>query len=113
MAAHPGDKPGDEERESIKEKHSQLTKELLEVRSKVRHLEKEIKAVQQEILEAGYKFSVSFLLKQYILFEGCNVGNNFKHFLNNNWSLGKLFSFAAARAEVMQHSPSQSCVTSA
>ena len=54
MAAHPGDNlPSDEERESIKEKHSKLTKELLEVRSKVHHLEKEIKAVQKEILEAG------------------------------------------------------------
>jgi len=53
MAAHPGDKPSDEETESIKEKHSKLTKELLEVRSKVHHIEKEIKAVQKEILEAG------------------------------------------------------------
>lgn len=53
MAAHPGDKPSDEERETIKEKHSKLTKELLEVRGKVHHLEKEIKSVQKEILEAG------------------------------------------------------------
>lgn len=65
MAASPGDKPSDEERESIKEKHSKLTKELLEVRGKVHHLEKEIKAVQKEILEAGcniyYIFCVFFL----------------------------------------------------
>lgn len=57
MAAHPGDKPSDEERESIKEKHSKLTKELLEVKSKVHHLEKEIKAVQKEILEAEETYS--------------------------------------------------------
>jgi len=64
MAAHPGDKPSDEERESIKEKHSKLTKELLEVRSKVHHLEREIKAVQKEILEAGCNiFCVCFVEK--------------------------------------------------
>jgi len=57
MAAHPGDKPSDEETESIKEKHSKLTKELLEVRSKVHHIEKEIKAVQKEILEAEEAYS--------------------------------------------------------
>lgn len=91
MAAHPGDKPSDEERESIKEKHSKLTKELLEVRSKVHHLEKEIKAVQKEILEAGCDtfLCVFFVLKLCILSEGCNVGNSFKCFLTNNWSLGK------------------------
>lgn len=78
MAAHPGDKPTDEERESTKEKHSKLTKELLEVRSKVHHIEKEIKAVQKEILEAGCNFFCTFfLLKQNILSEGCIIGNNF------------------------------------
>ena len=63
MAAHPGDKPSDEERESIKEKHSKLTKELLEVRGKVHHLEKEIKAVQKEILEAGCNILCVFLVE--------------------------------------------------
>ena len=53
MGAQTGDKLDDKERESVKEKHSQLTKELLEVRSKVHHLEKEVKTVQKEILEAG------------------------------------------------------------
>ena len=81
MVAHPGDKPSDEERESIKEKHSKLTKELLEVRSKVHHLEKEIKAVQKEILEAGCNIlNVVFLLTHCILSEGCNFGNIFKQF---------------------------------
>lgn len=63
MAAHPGDKPSDEERETIKEKHSKLTKELLEVRGKVHHLEKEIKSVQKEILEAGCNILCVFLVE--------------------------------------------------
>ncbi|KAL9964069.1 hypothetical protein ACROYT_G027647 [Oculina patagonica] len=57
MGARTGDTPDDKERESVKEKHSQLTKELLEVRSKVHHLEKEVKAVQKEILEAEEAYS--------------------------------------------------------
>ena len=68
MAASPGDKPSDEERESIKEKHSKLTKELLEVRGKVHHLEKEIKAVQKEILEAGCNILLLFFVQQCINF---------------------------------------------
>ena len=95
MAASPGDKPSDEERESIKEKHSKLTKELLEVRGKVHHLEKEIKAVQKEILEAGCNIYIYFLcvflvhycIKFYL--KVCNAGNDFKQFLNNIWYLEK------------------------
>jgi len=68
MAAHPGDKPSDEERESIKEKHSKLTKELLEVKSKVHHLEKEIKAVQKEILEAGCNIFLCLCLVETVYF---------------------------------------------
>lgn len=88
MAAHPGDKPSDEERESIKEKHSKLTKELYEVRSKVHHIEKEIKAVQKEILQAGCNLCLYIFLVKTILSEGCTVGNNHQDFLNNDWSLG-------------------------
>ena len=58
QAAHVTDKADGNERGNVKEKHSQLTKELLEVRNKVHHLEKEIIALQKEILEAG---NASFL----------------------------------------------------
>ena len=53
QAAHSGDKADDEQRGQLKGKHTQLTKELLEVRNKVYHVEKEIKALQKEILQAG------------------------------------------------------------
>ena len=55
QAAHSDVKPDDEQREfeQLKGTHQQLTKELLEVRNKVHHVEKEIKALQKEILEAG------------------------------------------------------------
>lgn len=46
-------KPDDEQREQLREKHSHLAGELVDVRNKVLHVEKEIKAVQKEILEAG------------------------------------------------------------
>ena len=58
QAAPVVDKAEDSERGDVKEKHSLLTKELLEVRSKVQHLEKEMRALQKEILEAG---NVEFL----------------------------------------------------
>lgn len=53
QAAHSGDKPEGEKQEELKGKHSQLTKELLDIRNKVHHVENEIKALQKEILEAG------------------------------------------------------------
>ena len=53
QAAHSGDKTYDEQREQLKGKHTQLTKELLEVKTKLHHVEKETKALQKEILEAG------------------------------------------------------------
>ena len=53
QAAHSDAKPDDEQREQLMGRHKQLTKELLEVRNKVHHVEKEIKALQEEILEAG------------------------------------------------------------
>lgn len=46
-------KPDDEQRKQLREKHSHLAGELVDVRNKVLHVEKEIKAVQKEILEAG------------------------------------------------------------
>ena len=58
QAAPVVDKAEDSERGDVKGKHSLLTKELLEVRSKVQHLEKEMRALQKEILEAG---NVEFL----------------------------------------------------
>ncbi|XP_073255986.1 uncharacterized protein [Porites lutea] len=58
QTAHSADlKPDDKQREQLKEKHSQLAKELVDVRNKVLHVEKEIKAVQKEILEAEESYS--------------------------------------------------------
>lgn len=57
QAAHSGDKADDEQRGQLKGKHTQLTKELLEVRNKVYHVEKEIKALQKEILQAEENYT--------------------------------------------------------
>lgn len=58
QAAHSADsKPDGEQREELKGKHNQLTRELVEVRNKVYHVEKEIKALQKEILEAEKSYS--------------------------------------------------------
>ncbi|RMX60708.1 hypothetical protein pdam_00006825 [Pocillopora damicornis] len=72
QAAPVVDKAEDSERGDVKGKHSLLTKELLEVRSKVQHLEKEMRALQKEILEAEEAYSdttqeISDLMKRTTL----------------------------------------------
>ena len=53
QASHSGDKPHDEVRDQLKQKHAELTKKLLEVKNKYHNAEKEVKTLQKEILDAG------------------------------------------------------------
>lgn len=63
-------KPDDEQREQLREKHSHLAGELVDVRNKVLHVEKEIKAVQKEILEAGeVRKNLMFMIFFVVLLE--------------------------------------------
>ena len=69
QAAHSADsKPDGEQREELKGKHNQLTRELVEVRNKVYHVEKEIKALQKEILEAGEWMMLNICIYSHVAF---------------------------------------------
>lgn len=57
QASHSGDKPHDEVRDQLKQKHAELTKKLLEVKNKYHNAEKEVKTLQKEILDAEGSYS--------------------------------------------------------
>ncbi|XP_068734248.1 HAUS augmin-like complex subunit 5 isoform X2 [Montipora capricornis] len=57
QASHSGDKPHDEVRDQLKQKHAKLTKKLLEVKNKFYNAEKEVKTLQKEILDAEGSYS--------------------------------------------------------